>query len=408
MKSLMIAALLVLSLTSYAQTDIFTVEQAVEYALQKNARIEASRNEVLALKAMQKASVDLPKTEATLIYGQYNSYARGDNNISVSQSIPFTVFGAQRGYHRAVAQAQESGSMITENEIAYQVKSAAIELLYQTELQKLLMKQDSIFAGFEKSATLRYKTGESNLLEQTTAGSQRSESMILLQQIRMEIKNIRLRLQYLLNSPGLPEITGQFPPRAMDVAPDSAAYRSSPALIYRTNQIAVRQREARLHRARLFPDLSVGFFSQTLIGTPDPESGNPATSNDRFTGVQIGIALPLWVSPHTARIRSAEFNVRAAEREYDYFAQSLRGDLLQTIEQINTHRSNLEFFNESALPGADLILKQAEVAFREGEIGYAEYLLGIRNALAIKKNYLKTVNDYNQGIIYLEYLTGKK
>ena len=75
---------------------------------------------------------------------------------------------------------------------------------------------------------------------------------------------------------------------------------------------------------------------------------------------------------------------------------------------LQAHKNNLDYYLRSSLPNAHLILKQAQVAFQQGEIGYPEYLLGIRNAITIKENYLKTLNNYNQSVIYIQYLTGKK
>jgi outer membrane protein TolC len=57
---------------------------------------------------------------------------------------------------------------------------------------------------------------------------------------------------------------------------------------------------------------------------------------------------------------------------------------------------------------ADLILKQSQTSFKAGEIGYSEYLLAAKNALGIKESYLRTLSDYNQAIIYIEFLSGNK
>ena len=48
----------------------------------------------------------------------------------------------------------------------------------------------------------------------------------------------------------------------------------------------------------MMPDLSIGYFNQSIRGIQDVD-GVPKTfgSGDRFTGVQAGIALPLWICP---------------------------------------------------------------------------------------------------------------
>ena len=58
------------------------------------------------------------------------------------------------------------------------------------------------------------------------------------------------------------------------------------------------------------------------------------------------------------------------------------------------------------LKNAELILVQAGKAYRGGEIGYIEYLQSLKNAIAIKSNYLQSLNLYNQSVVKIEFLLG--
>jgi cobalt-zinc-cadmium resistance protein CzcA len=116
----------------------------------------------------------------------------------------------------------------------------------------------------------------------------------------------------------------------------------------------------------------------------------------------------LWFVPNQARIRAAELNKQAIQSNYRNYQIGLRGQIQQAIQQYRRSKSSLNYYQTSALPNADLILKQSQASFRGGEIGYAEYLLGVRNAISIKDGYFQTLNEYNQSIIYIEFLTGIK
>lgn len=411
MKYLVISILLLGFLVpSYSQsTGSLTVEQAVAEALKNNPAIKASAYEVESKRRLQKTSFDLPKTEVMLLYGQYNSYAKNDNNITVSQTIPFSALGSQRTLNRAVVNAAEVKKEVTENDLVYQVKQVYHHLAFLKARRNLLLRQDSIYEGFLKSALLRYKTGETNLLEQTTAESQRNEAKNQIVQIDAAIYSSRRQLQTLMNVAVMPEILDTtLTPLLLDVVPDTVSYKSNPSLQYMQQQVAVAQGEQRIQSAKFAPDLHIGFFSQTLIGSLDAENGHTSTLSDRFTGFQVGISLPLWFTPHLGRVQAAAFNKRVAESNYEAQQRTLQGQLQQAIQQVQTNRASLAYYVESALPNSDLILKQAQTAFREGEIGYAEYLLGIRNAITIRENYINTLNEYNQSVIYVEYLTGNK
>lgn len=404
--------ILILSLSSFAamgQSGKFTLEQAVDVALKNNSGIKAVAYEVEYQKQLKKTSFDLPKTNVSLLYGQYNSYSKNDNNITVSQAIPFTALGSQGALNRALVASTELKKTATENELVYQVKQVYHQLAFAQARHDLLLQQDSIYEGFLKSASLRYKTGESNLLEQTTAETQRNEVKNQLRQNEATLMVLRTQLKTLLNTEELPDISeSALREVEFNESPDTTALAANPSLAYMRQQVEVAQSQKKVEAAKFAPDLLVGFFTQTLIGAINTENGAIATGSDRFTGFQVGVSIPLWFVPHQGRVKAAEFNRQATQSNYQYYQTTLKGQLQQAAQRYVQNKNSLTYYRTSALPNADLILKQSAIAFRNGEIGYVEYFLGLRNALTIKEGYLQTLNDYNQSIIYIEFLSGNK
>jgi cobalt-zinc-cadmium resistance protein CzcA len=244
------------------------------------------------------------------------------------------------------------------------------------------------------------------VLEQTIAEGQRNESRNHLKQLQVEIARLRAQLGLLLNTEEPLETTGELSPIPFEATRDTMDYISNPSLAHMRQRVEVAVREKKLQAARAAPDLLIGFFSQTLIGNASNETGVMATGKDRFTGFEVGIALPLWYPPHHSRVKAADFDRQAAENNFDHHQKSLRAQIAQATGQVNTYRSSLDYYTTSGLLNADRMLHQSQIAFREGEITYAEYLLGVSNAMKIREGYLTTLNDYNQAVIYLEYLTG--
>jgi cobalt-zinc-cadmium resistance protein CzcA len=410
MKFLVAAILAISTWPVFSQVDRLSIDKAVTEALKNNESIKASNFELESQKQLRKASFDLPKTDVILLYGQYNSYAKNDNNITVTQHIPFSAFGSQGALNRALSVSYEISKVVTENEIVYQVKQTYYQLVFTLARHNLLLRQDSIYQGFLKSAALRYQTGETNLLEQTTAEAQRSEVKNQLRQNEGEIVQLQSQLKIITNTPSLPDVSdADLSALRLENLSDTTGYMTNPSLTFMHQQIDVARHQKKLQSSKAAPDIVVGFFSQTLIGGPLNEPGNIATSSDRFTGFEVGVSLPLWFAPHHARIRAAEFTQRATESKFRYYQTSIQGQLRRAIQQLTNNKNSLDYYyNSSALINSDLILKQSQTAYKEGEIGYAEYLLGIRNAINIREGYLKTLNDYNQSVIYIEYLTGNK
>lgn len=392
-----------------AKAQVVSVNDAVDVALKNNPGIRAAENSVAAQRQLKRTSIDLPKTDVILMGGQYNSYETADKNISVVQSIPFTVFGGQRALNRANLASTELKKVESENELVYRVKQVHYQLTYLKARRKLLIQQDSLFEGFYKSASLRLKAGETNLLEQTTAESQRNESKNALFQAESDILVLREQLKALLNSAELPDTqTDDLTAISSAVVPDTSALRSNPALASARQRVAVAAAERQLSSARFAPDLLIGYFNQTLIGTVDPSFSNYATNSDRFTGYQVGVSLPLWFVPHQARVRAAKYNMLAAQRHYENQVLETNANFQQAIRELEKNQRSLDYYERTGIPNAQLIIKQSKTAFREGEANYMEYLLGLRNAISIQENYLQTLNNFNQTIIYLEYLTGNK
>ena len=392
-----------------AQNTRLTIQQATDQAIKSNLRIRSASLEVESQKQLKKTGFDLPKTNVSLLYGQYNSYARRDNNFTITQSIPFTTLGSHAALNRSLIASSELKKTATESELIYQVKQVYYLLAFTKARQILLLQQDSIYEGFLKSAKLRYQTGEANLLEQTTAETQRNEVKNLLVQNNAAINILRTQLKTLLNSSDLPEIAeATLPELVFDDVADTTALAANPLLAYMRQQVDVAKRQKKVENARFAPDLLLGYFNETLIDVPNLENGALATAGDRFTGFQVGLSLPLWFVPHQGRSQAAEYSKQAAQANYQNEKLLLEGQLQQAAQQYAKSKSSLNYYRESALPNADLILKQVQTALRSGNIGYAEYLLGVRNAISIKEGFLQTLNDYNQSIIYIEFLAGNR
>ncbi|MEX2232416.1 MAG: TolC family protein [Cyclobacteriaceae bacterium] len=408
MRILLIAILCVFSARIFAQ-ETFTIQDAIDLAIKQNPEIRAAAFQVEAQRQLKKTSTDLPKTDVTLLYGQYNSYTKNDNNISITQSIPFSSFGSQGKLNRSQITASELRKASTENQLIMEVKQTYYQLAYSYSLRKLLLQQDSLFEGFFRAASLRYQAGETKLLEQTTAEVQRNEAKNRLRRNESDIVVLRTQMKSLLNSSATPDIAErELKEISLSTGLDSSIISSNPSLALARQEIEVAASERKVMASKAAPDLLLGFFTQTLTGAADPETGSIANSSERFTGFQVGVALPIWFGPHQGRVRAAEYKKKVAESNYATQRLNLDSQLEQAIQTFQRNKNSLEYYRSSALPNADLILKQSQAGFRGGDIGYTEYLLGVRNVISIREGYLQTLNEFNQSIVYIEFLSGNK
>ncbi len=158
----------------------------------------------------------------------------------------------------------------------------------------------------------------------------------------------------------------------------------------------------------MLPDLSIGYFSQTMQGTQDV-NGMPQTfgAGDRFTGFQAGITIPLWFVPFTSKTKAAALKEQIARTNAEYYHESLSGNYNSLLEEYSKFNKSVEYYENQAVPEADLIIDQATRSYKAGAMDYLDYVLSLNRALDIKRNYLDALNSYNQTIINIEFITGK-
>lgn len=406
---LLIGAMLLAGINNtQAQTTPLTLEKATEMALQNNYAIKSAGLEIQYNQKIKRTSTEIPKTNIVYMGGQYNSYYN-DNNITVSQNIPFpTLFTAQSALGKSMVRGSELKKAANENELVYQVRQVYYQLTYQYAWRELLLQQDSIYEGFFRSASIRYKTGESNLLEKATVETQRNEVKNQLQLNQADIQIYLNQLRTLVNSPEQIDVDQhQISKRDFTVLSDDPLVAENPMLQYLQQQSQTAALEKKVAVARVLPDLLVGYFNQSLIGIP-LRNNELATTSNRFTGFQAGISIPLWLGPHNARIQAAKINTEISKSNYSLYEMNLKGQYVQAAQEYLKNKSSLNYYETSALPNADLILKQVQTGFSKGEINYTEYLIGLQRALSIKESYLRSLNQYNQSILTIEFLIGKK
>lgn len=388
-----------------------SLDEAIQVAIQNNPTLKAADLQTQQERALKGASWNLSKTSFSLTHGQYNSIYNNDNQFNISQSIAFpTVYTNQSKLAKARMEASEWRKNATQNELVQQVKATWYILWLEKSKRQLLLEQDSIYQRFVRAANLRYETGESNLLEKATAESQVAEIKAMLQQNLSDIEIYQTQLQTLLNVESPVDITvGKLEVRESTVLLDTTSIANNPTLAWFRQQIEVAEREKSVEKSRLLPDLTVGYFNQSLNGPNQDLDGNPVTfsSSDRFTGFQVGIAIPIFgAKSQGSVIKAAELKKQENEARLQAVTNELQGRLRSLIQQYQKFQTSIDYYEQNALPQAELILKQAQRGFESGEIGYVEYIQGLNRALTVRFNYLDILNQYNQTIIQIEFISG--
>jgi len=388
--------------TAQAQTGEkkqYTLEQLIQTALANNGYIKSAALQIDYQTKLKNASWEYEKTNFDYSYGQTNSFVK-DNGFTISQTFPslFQNVGRSKLGNANVKNA-ELGLTLTKTEIISNVKSFYVQLLYNYSKLKLLNYQDSLYDNFLRAATLKTSSGESPLLEKVTAETQSMEIKTLIKQVQSDILINKQKLQILINAKEPVVISDtELYKIGFAFSFDSSAIANNPSLAIIKQQIEISKRETQVERLKLMPDLSVGYFNQT---NKDMDNAY------RFTGVQVGVAIPILFFSQSAKIRANRINEQIAQNNFDYYNIVAQGELQTLMEEYSKLKSSLDYYENNAIKQSDLIIVQSGKSYLAGNIDYVEYVLNLDKALSIKSNYLQTLNDYNQSIIAIDKLLGK-
>ena len=383
-----------------------SLDQVLEVALENNPNLKVAQFQTAREQALKGTSFNLPKTDLGVEYGQTNSIADNDTRFSISQTFEFpTVYSRQSKLNSSKVAASKLRQEVVQNDLVAQVSSTYYRLWFLKSKGNVLQRQDSIYSRFSYAAQLRYDNGESNALELATANAELADINITVQQNEAAIAEGQFTLQNLMNVDEAVEIeTPKLEMKsAMEVSNTTDMNVSkNPLVSYYKQQIDVAENERKVASAKRLPDITLGYFNQSFIGTGNTGTGYDA--GDRFTGVQLGLSIPLWAKPHTAKITAAKIYKQETEAQLVVIENQTKSQLQSLFNELQKNLKNIEYYRESGLPQSEVLFKTAQRGFEEGEIGYIEYVQGLNRALTIQVTYLDFLNQYNQTLINIEQL----
>lgn len=387
-----------------AQTAI-NLQDAIDTALKNSLFV---KNEKLNAEYQQKlkaSAIDIPQTNLIAEYGQINSLYK-DSKLGISQYISFpAVYAKQKALQKENYRSSVLNIAAKETELKKQVSEVFYLIIYLQQKQKILWKNDSVYAAFLEKANLRFTKGESNVLEKTTAETQRGQIAIQLNQLKNDLEVLQLRFQLLLNT------TSVYIPRAENqkmiftAMPDSSAIGKHPALQVLQQQKEVSLVRTQLEKSKLLPNLSVGYYTMSMRGTGADNVFYNASA--KFNSIQFGLGVPLFFGSQKAKISSSKTLQLISENNYQMGLQTLNAEYQTAFRQYQTQLQTVKYFEDTALQNANIIAKTANQQFENGNINYLEWTMLINNAVSIQSNYTDAVKELNQSIIQLTYLISK-
>ena len=395
--------------TNQMQERTITLQQAIEMALQNNNRIKIAQYEIEVEEKGKYGAITIPKTEFSYQNGEFNTPTVRDNQYGVTQRINFpTVYTSQFKLAKAKVSSSEQLKVIEENDLIADVKAAYSRYVFLMQNKQLLQRQDSLYGNLNRSSSMRYESGESTKLESVTSATQSMQIKNKLQQNEADMRIAKKQLQVVLNTnDDIGIVESELVRREIDLDIESRSVEQSPFYVYLKQQLEVRKRETNVERSKVLPDIMFGYNSQTFIGAQSSGIANPNfNDDDRFSFFHVGVAIPIFPGGHRAKIQAAKIEEDIVQSQIELNKTQLEGELQNLLQEYYKLQSTLDYYQNDALPQAELIIDNSDKSFKSGDVSYTQYLQNLTLANSIQTEYLNTLYQYNQSIIVIEALLG--
>ncbi|MGB5699253.1 CusA/CzcA family heavy metal efflux RND transporter [Muriicola sp.] len=386
--------LILTSLGVSGQSNSLSLDDMIPITLENNAGLQASKLRLERAEVLKGAAFDFNKTEVYYTYDQNNLAVNGlpIDVFGIKQDFLFpTVYGAQRKVQKAYSTLENDLYEIQKKNILKKLTQAYYNYQIKKEREQIYIRLDSLYKRFDYAAKRRFELGETNYLEKVTATSKQRQVEIDKNNAVNEVRQSYTSLLQILQTEDSIMVLRE-PLKKVDL--DQLLIEETPEMALYRDKNLVMKAENQLEKQRLLPDISLEYFQGT----------NP-TLNDNLSGYLFGLRIPLLFSGHASRIKASALEKEVVAEEGNEYESLLRTKWKILHATHLQNKRTLTYYEEEGKILSDEILKTASSSFRNGEIDFFQYIQSIENAYDIMLNYLESLDQYNQTIIEINYLT---
>lgn len=386
MKRILILSFLLWHTAAAAQT-ISDVLRQIE-AHNPSLSISMSESEVQKLENRSEALLTDPEVEFNYLWG-HEAQTGNRYDVRVTQSFDIPTLTGMR-----VRQANDRNTQATLKykadrlNVLLEAKQLCIELVFYNQMAKELTSHLNDAKSLTAATERKMQMGESSVLELNKAKLHLTSVRGKLSRINVERDALLSRLRTMNDGQEISFDSCEYD--SEDLPADFNAWYNqaaelNPVLAYVRNQAVIDMNQVRIDKTSWLPNLTVGYMSE--IGL-----------NDKYRGVTLGLAIPLW--RNTNKVRQSMARVDIAQRQQKKAEQEFYDKLIREYNQARGLKDIALGYRE-ALESNDnrayLLAAQSQ-----GEISMIDYLYetdlyydSLEEALAAERDYRKSLADLN-------------
>jgi len=356
---IIISAIVVQGFNLFAQNAVDNVLTEVE---KNNTTLSAFRKSIDAEKLGNKTGLAPQNPEVEFNYLWGNPSAIGNRtDFSIKQSFNFpTAYSYKSQISDLKNEQAELEYHKQRREILLQARLVCVELAYQNALKVELNKRLNNATLIANAYKSKFNSGDASILEYNKAQVNLLNVTNELESIEIESNALLAELATLNGGSSINFTDTLF---SMQTIPAdfeqwfTSVEANNPLLQWVKQEIAIASKEVKLNTALSLPKFYGGFMSEKVVG-------------QKFQGVTLGVALPLWENKNTAKFAKAHaIAIQGIETDAKLqFYNNMKATHTKVIamqRNVSDYRSKLALFSNSQL---------LEKAFNKGEISLTEYM----------------------------------
>jgi cobalt-zinc-cadmium resistance protein CzcA len=374
------------------------LQQLIDLALANNKQLKVQQLIVDQSESSEDASADIDKT---------TFYFNKDQNNLPPLGGPLSVWGVQQKIQFPTVYAQqkkartgESQMHVQENElekmlIAREVCRQYYALLYYQQLDSVFQSLDSLYRTLETRTRKQLPAGKTSSLEQLTAAAKWQEIVQQRRETERAVASTYASLQLVVQA----EIPFSLEHLPADLVTEKPLdLESHPGILYFREATKNSNVQTKLEQNKLFPDIQLEYF----VG----RNGMP--SAPVYSGLQVGLAVPLFYGAQKANIESAQIQEELVREQAANYVFSLytRRDKLRIESRY--YLDALTYYTQSGRQIAAETRILAWESYLQNKIDFFQYVQTLENTKATDLNYLHNLCAYNETQIELNYLQWEK
>ena len=391
--TLLIISILFTSLLG-AQENTVNLNGLMEIALENNAGLKAESLKVSESDALISSAFSFDKTRIYYEFDQNNLAINNEplNVFGVQQDFLFpTVYFSKKKLNKADYTLTSSAYEIREKILKKEVTSLFYEYQYAREKESVYRQIDSLYSNFAVIASRRFELGETNYLEKITAVSRQKQIQIKLEQAKQDVVLGYMNLIKMVQVEDSLTIA-LATQKKVELSPTEVD--KSIELKYYQNKVDLFDIQHSYEKQLLLPDLSLSYFV-----------GSNSNLNENLFGYFLGLKIPLLFFGQSSKIKASSIARDIAVEQSREFEIQLNVQYSSLYARLTKQEKVLKYYEDEGTDLSDEILKTATLSFKNGEINHFEYILSLEKAYDIKLDYLSSLNEYNQTVIAINYLT---